>query len=271
MIFNVIWTYALVRGAAVNTDNLPYGNGAFFSQLMGWRPAPARPHQQRVDRDDRAAAAHRRHAGLPTDRAALQAPAHRAGAGQRHIQEVAQRPGPAAAGGVQGRADRLRGSRRGRGAGPRQDRGLHLEGLPGLHHMYRVRPLPVAVPGLEHRQTAVSQARDHEPARPLVRQGAIHPRRQGDAAGEHAGGRCRRGTARREARRGTPHVPESGFERVLGSGPSRRPVRWSAPPSRRASSTPTCCGRAPRAVRASSSARWTSSTSTTSSTCAAIR
>ena len=35
MIFNVIWTYALVRGAAVNTENLPYGNGAFFSQLMG--------------------------------------------------------------------------------------------------------------------------------------------------------------------------------------------------------------------------------------------
>ena len=36
MIFNVIWTYALVRGAAVNTGTLPYGNGAFFSQLMGW-------------------------------------------------------------------------------------------------------------------------------------------------------------------------------------------------------------------------------------------
>ncbi|WP_200828401.1 heterodisulfide reductase-related iron-sulfur binding cluster [Mycobacterium sp. 3519A] len=35
MIFNVIWTYALVRGAAVNNDTLPYGNGAFFSQLMG--------------------------------------------------------------------------------------------------------------------------------------------------------------------------------------------------------------------------------------------
>ena len=35
MIFNVIWTYALVRGSAVNTGNLPYGNGAFFSQLMG--------------------------------------------------------------------------------------------------------------------------------------------------------------------------------------------------------------------------------------------
>ena len=35
MIFNVIWTYALVRGSAANTGNLPYGNGAFFSQLMG--------------------------------------------------------------------------------------------------------------------------------------------------------------------------------------------------------------------------------------------
>lgn len=36
MIFNVIWTYALVRGAAVNTGALPYGNGAFLSQAMGW-------------------------------------------------------------------------------------------------------------------------------------------------------------------------------------------------------------------------------------------
>jgi Fe-S oxidoreductase len=35
MIFNVIWTYALVRGSAVNTHNLPYGDGAFFSHLMG--------------------------------------------------------------------------------------------------------------------------------------------------------------------------------------------------------------------------------------------
>jgi Fe-S oxidoreductase len=35
MIFNVIWTYALVRGSAVNNNSLPYGNGAFFSQLMG--------------------------------------------------------------------------------------------------------------------------------------------------------------------------------------------------------------------------------------------
>jgi Fe-S oxidoreductase len=35
MIFNVIWTYALFRGAAVNTGNFPYGWGAFFSHGMG--------------------------------------------------------------------------------------------------------------------------------------------------------------------------------------------------------------------------------------------
>ena len=35
MIFNVIWTYALFRGAAVATENLPYGWGAFFSHGMG--------------------------------------------------------------------------------------------------------------------------------------------------------------------------------------------------------------------------------------------
>lgn len=40
MIFNVIWTYALVRGAAAVVGNLPYGNGAFFSQFMGWIMRP---------------------------------------------------------------------------------------------------------------------------------------------------------------------------------------------------------------------------------------
>ena len=40
MIFNVILTYALFRGSAVNTGNLPYGWGAFFSHGMG---APAGP------------------------------------------------------------------------------------------------------------------------------------------------------------------------------------------------------------------------------------
>jgi Fe-S oxidoreductase len=37
MIFNVIWTYALFRGASVNAlkGDFPYGNGAFFSHAMG--------------------------------------------------------------------------------------------------------------------------------------------------------------------------------------------------------------------------------------------
>ena len=40
MIFNVIWTYALFRGAAVANENLPYGWGAFFSHGMGALLAP---------------------------------------------------------------------------------------------------------------------------------------------------------------------------------------------------------------------------------------
>ena len=68
------------------------------------------------------------------------------------------------------------------------------------------------------------------------------------------------------------HVPESGFERVLGLGPAAgHPAAGRHRRADAASSTPTCCGPAPPAVRASSSARWTSSTSTTSSTCAATR
>jgi Fe-S oxidoreductase len=37
MIFNVIWTYAIFRGASVNAlgDEFPYGRGAFFSHAMG--------------------------------------------------------------------------------------------------------------------------------------------------------------------------------------------------------------------------------------------
>src|SRR5581483_2546923 len=35
MIFNVIWTYVLVRGSAVNNATLPYGKAAFLSQIFG--------------------------------------------------------------------------------------------------------------------------------------------------------------------------------------------------------------------------------------------
>ena len=60
-----------------------------------------------------------------------------------------------------------------RGLDPRRrlDRGLLLEGHPRLHDLHRVRPLPVAVPGVEHREAALAQAADHGPARPRLRQG----------------------------------------------------------------------------------------------------
>ena len=47
MIFNVIWTYALFRGASVNNGNLPYGWGAFASHAMGaaLRPLGAADNQ----------------------------------------------------------------------------------------------------------------------------------------------------------------------------------------------------------------------------------
>jgi Fe-S oxidoreductase len=40
MIFNVIWTFALFRGASANAGTLPYGWGAFFSHTMGKLLAP---------------------------------------------------------------------------------------------------------------------------------------------------------------------------------------------------------------------------------------
>lgn len=40
MILNVVWTFLLLRGAAVNTGTLPYGKGAYLSHLMGKIMAP---------------------------------------------------------------------------------------------------------------------------------------------------------------------------------------------------------------------------------------
>ena len=51
------------------------------------------------------------------------------------------------------------------------DRGLLLETASGHGHLHRVRPLPVPVSGLEHRQAAFAQAVDHGPTRQPVRLG----------------------------------------------------------------------------------------------------
>ena len=46
MIFNVIWTYAIFRGASVNAlgSDFPYGRGAFFTHFMGDRMASMGQH-----------------------------------------------------------------------------------------------------------------------------------------------------------------------------------------------------------------------------------
>ena len=160
-------------------------------------------------------------------------------------------------------ADRLRGSGRGRHLRRRQDRALHLEGPAGLHHLHRVRAVPEPVPGLEHRQAALSpkllimDLRDHLYAKApylLGEKPRARPRPTTTS--------CRPATSRP----GPPGTPASRAPTT-----PRRTARWSAPWRRAGSSTPTCSGPAPPAAPASSSARSTSSTSTTSSTCAATR
>ena len=50
MIFNVIWTYAVFRGASVNAlgDEFPYGGGAFFSHAMGALLQPLGQHTNEI-------------------------------------------------------------------------------------------------------------------------------------------------------------------------------------------------------------------------------
>ncbi|MCW1959052.1 MAG: heterodisulfide reductase-related iron-sulfur binding cluster [Mycobacterium sp.] len=48
MIFNVIWTYALFRGAAVAVGNLPYNKAAFFSHAIGGLLMPLGTHTNEI-------------------------------------------------------------------------------------------------------------------------------------------------------------------------------------------------------------------------------
>jgi len=48
MIFNVIWTYALFRGSAVNNGNLPYGPAAFFSHGVAALLHPLGAHANEI-------------------------------------------------------------------------------------------------------------------------------------------------------------------------------------------------------------------------------
>ena len=176
MIFNVIWTYALFRGASAATHNLPYGWGAFFSHGMGAALSPLGDTPNEII--ERVALLLHIGVMLVFLLIVLHSKHLHIGLAPVNVtfKRLPERARPPAPDGIARQVHRLRRSRRGRGVRPRQDRGLHLEGLSRLHHVYRVRALPVAVSGLEHRKAVVSQARHHEPARPPVRQGAVHPR-----------------------------------------------------------------------------------------------
>ena len=92
MIFNVIWTMFLFRGAVRRAlGNLPYEQRRVH---LDRRRQPARRAAARRaggPRGHRPAAAHRRDAGLPDLRAELQAPAHLRGAAQRALRPRAGR------------------------------------------------------------------------------------------------------------------------------------------------------------------------------------
>ena len=109
MIFNVIWTMFLFRGAVGGaTATCPYDSGAFASLGVGERPAGTATRAG--DRERRPAAAHRRHAGVPGHRGELQAPAHLHRAAERAVRAAARRRwAPAAADASRRQAARPRG------------------------------------------------------------------------------------------------------------------------------------------------------------------
>ncbi len=110
MIFNVIWTYAIFRGASVNAlgDEFPYGRGAFFSHFMGNLMEPLGQHTNEIIET----VALMLHIGVMLGFLLIVlhskhmhiflAPIN------VHLQAAARRAGPAAAGRVRRQADRLR-------------------------------------------------------------------------------------------------------------------------------------------------------------------
>ena len=229
MIVNVIWTMFLFRGAAATgeepEENLPYGAGAFMSQAIGELFGGLSEHALEILEGVGLLL----HIGVMLAFLVIVL-------NSKHLHifvaplNVLFKREPVALGAVKpltnagqaGHARRRRRPRRGRHARRRVDRGLQLEGPARHGDLHRVRSLPVAVPGVEHREAALSQDADHEPPRPRVREGAVHAGRRG-RPGQAAGRRPGRGGA-------------AAGRRDRGSGVGARPAARS--------STPTCCGRA---------------------------
>ncbi len=272
MIFNVIWTYALVPRLGGEHRQPALRQGRVLLARHGRGAAPAGPHRQRVDRDRRAAAAHRRDAGLPADRAALQAPAHRPGAAQRHLQAAAQRAWARCCP-VESKGepidfeDPAEDAVLGRGKIEDFTWKGYLDFTTCTECGRCQSQCPAWNTGKPlSPKLVIMNLRDHLFAKaPYILGDKETPLENTPEGGLG------------EELRGEKHDEEHARARSPASSaswapaPSRPPARWSAPPNRAASSTPTCCGPAPPAAPASSSARWTSSTSTTSSTCAATR
>ena len=191
-IFLVIATLLLYRGAQINTGHFPYAHGAFASQIVGHWLAPLGTGVNSVLETVFILAqfavilgflvfiTYSKHLHIVL--APVNVLYSRRPNGLGALQPMRSN------GKVLDFEEADPGHRRLR---PRQDRGLHLEGLPRHGHLHRVRAVPVAVPGLGHRQAAVAQDGDPRPARPRARQGSLpargHGRGKGLASRSHQG------------------------------------------------------------------------------------
>ncbi len=105
MIFNIIWSLFLFRGAAINTGNfLPVGR-------VRLRAGGADPADLLAAGGDRAAAAHRPDAGVRGDRGEQQAPAHLHRPAERAVLAAARRHGRGPGDAQRRQGPRLRGGR----------------------------------------------------------------------------------------------------------------------------------------------------------------
>ena len=192
MIFNVIWTMFLFRGASAALGNLPYEDGAFISIGLG----------KVLDGMSEGALEVLEGIGLLLHIGVMLvflifvlnskhlhifvAPLNvlfgrqPVALGRRQADDE-RRQGA--------HARRLRGPRRGRQARRGRRRGLQLEGHPRLHDVHGVRSVPGPVPGLEHREAALAQADDHGPPGPHAGEGAVPAGRRGQARGAPRGQR----------------------------------------------------------------------------------
>ena len=182
MIFNVLWTMFLFRGAASAAGNLPYDSGAFVSIGIGNLLDGLSESTLEVLE----AVGLLLHIGVMLVFLIIVL-------NSKHLHiflaplNVLFKRQPVALGaakpltsdGQAGDLGRHRRPGRGRQARDRPDRGLQLEGDARLLHLHGVRSLPGPVPGLEHREAALPEAADHGAARPRVREGAVHPGRRG--------------------------------------------------------------------------------------------